>query len=71
MTDWTTIRVKTAARDEAKERKEEDTTWSEWITDEQRGMPDTEELADELVDRLDYAEISDSVAEEVIRELRQ
>lgn len=70
MSEWTTIRVKTAARDEANERKGEDTTWSEWITDEQRGIPDTEDLADELVEQLDYTEISDSVAEDVIRELR-
>jgi len=54
MTDWTTIRVRTDARDRAKEMKPDDMSWSEWIADEGRiVVTDADELADEIADRLD------------------
>jgi hypothetical protein len=31
MTEWTTIRVRQDAKDDAQERKPDDMTWSEWV----------------------------------------
>jgi len=63
MTDWTTIRVRQDAKDDADDRKPDDMTWSEWITDDERGVDldigrvqlDAQEyrkIANELVERL-------------------
>jgi len=38
MTEWTTIRVRQDAKDDADDRKPDDMTWSEWITDDERGV---------------------------------
>jgi len=57
MAEWTTIRVRKDAKATADEKKPDDMTWSEWIADEGRVVvADADELADEIVDRVNAAE---------------
>jgi len=55
MTDWTTIRVRQAAKDDAEARKPDDMTWSEWLRREEYD-PDL---------GIDYAEIATQTADEL------
>ncbi|SEO70275.1 hypothetical protein SAMN05216388_101747 [Halorientalis persicus] len=60
MTEWTTIRVRKAARDEADERKPDDVTWSEWITGEREADLDPD---------IDEDAIADAVTEDLLAQL--
>lgn len=51
-TDTTSIRVTVEARDEARERKPDHMTWSEWLVSDELGYPDAADVADELATRL-------------------
>jgi len=65
MGDWTTIRVRTDARNQAKEMKPDDLTWSEWITDESRGPEvDSDELAAAITDDL-LSQLPPKIADEL------
>lgn len=54
MTEWTTIRIKQAAKDRAEEQKPDHVTWSEWVGDEARApeTPDANDIAARVTDDL-------------------
>jgi ubiquinone biosynthesis protein UbiJ len=52
--EYTTIRVSVAEFEQARERKEAaGQTWGEYLTDERRGVPDAEAIADAVAERLE------------------
>lgn len=58
--DKTTIRVPDEDFAEAKRKKEAaGQTWAEYLTDDARGAPDAEELADALAEELDIPDFED------------
>jgi len=59
MTDWTTIRVRQDAKDEAAERKPDSMTWSEWLVDAERDV-DIDVSAVSL-DATEYIKIADEL----------
>lgn len=53
--DKKTIRVDEAAFETARGRKEQaGQTWAEYLTDENRGQPDADEVAEALTARMDF-----------------
>jgi len=64
MTEWTTIRVRQDAKDDAQERKPKDMTWSEWLRRE--GYEPKVDI-DRVLGRIDdlEAELPRKVAEEL------
>jgi hypothetical protein len=67
MTDWTTIRVKQAAKDRAEEQKPDHVTWSEWVADEARAPDmavDENAIADAVTDDL-LSQLPPRIADEL------
>lgn len=60
--DETTIRVTKAAHREARERKPDSMTWGEWLTDDARGYPDADAIAEALAARLSCLHAGDDAA---------
>lgn len=51
-TEYKDIRVSAEAHAEADARKPDDMTWSEYLTDDDRGLPDADAIAEAVVARL-------------------
>jgi len=67
--DKVTIRVPESAHEEAKARKQaSNQTWAEYITDDSRGVPDSDSIAHEITAKLN---IETDEAEERIEALRE
>jgi len=68
-TDYKTIRVPKDAFQTAKQRKDDaGQTWAEYVTDDERGSPDAEDVATELTARIN---VDTEDAQEDIEDLKE